>query len=1624
MEINNTKQALIKPMSKIALSIMLLISPTLFATEIDEFDIKIVSAGEQQSQRSMSSVAAKGVSTDSIDESADITLGVIPDYIERQNVEERLQPYGDDLLGDSLDINSGTVSFNNVDVSLPGNFKLPVAISRSRKSRYLSATTDAAIRYESLPRGPKTYMADWDLDIPSIRWKYPIPLAEQGNQVVPSAKTRDFCGRNYTTAALVVVQTLQGISITGDAIPHHDLSNELDLNVPGFGSQKLLEQPKGLNFSDEVVKVTKDYWKATCISANNDAQGLEVTSPEGTIYTFDKFFYAPSSGARIAISVDMPTIKLDSFRIVPTVMSTLLPSRVTDINGNWVAYEYDGALLTRIDSSDERAIDITYVDNKISTITANERTWTYIYETNASGYDYLAKVERPDDLFWQYNFGAKPLGVNNRYDCEVDDVTWSATHPNGVTGTFVFAETYHWKTASANEFPSSARECDPEYVGSFKAVGHYEVMSLSSKTLSGPGFDAYVWSFNYQGKTGTSSTKWSESIAPDNTQTRHVFHNSGVNEGLKKEVNIYQSSGALVSKTAYEYKVEEALGITYLLNEEQAKLTSPRHTSKITQEVNDDTYTVASIFNTDQTSDDYSFGAPVGRTESNTFSSHKKMSEMTYEHHKDVWKLRMPTGLSWSDDGETYVETSAVEYYPSTHESSSSLPKLQKSFGQLVKEFTEYHSDGNLKKVEFNTPLTHTGATGNRYQKFSDFKRGFAQTVDLPARDNSGEIRISKEVDDNGWVTSTTDFNGNVTGYEYDEIGNLLAIDSPQKVGETTWTDTLFTWTYDGGANNDQPVRTVNKCTLNATKNACSDAAVLTETTTLDSLLRPTLVETSDGTDAVYQKSTFNAYNQPTFQSFPYNNADDSPSTKSDGTTFNYDALQRLSSQSVTGGGTVTTEYLTANKVKVTDAEDNETTTTYLAYGSPSYEQATKVESPENVTTDIDINLFGNITSITQSGKNGDDDISQTEYRAYDSQHRLCQIERNDVGTTVLSNNVLGEVQWQAQGQTATSNTSCNMTANANDKVNYTYDNLGDQRTINYGDGTPTRTFTLDGNGNIETIVGGGFSQSYNYNSLNLLEDETLNIDGKALKLDYGYSSLGHLASLQYPDELEKVDFEPNGFGQATQAIRTYADTSIDDDVFVIAGATYYPSGSINTFTYGNDVVHKTTLNSRLMPASITDKLGTTSPVDLTYLYDNNSNITKITNARGAGIYNLSALTYDGLDRLKTTTGGDIIGSSALTYDGLGNIRTYSNTSLSKPSKLTYNYKTNFLLNDVVITDTSTKVRDFSADKSYDPRGNVLKNGNEKRTFTYNLANQMTSSEANDSENTYLYDGYNRRVRTNDSKGTSYSMYSQSGKLLYRKTDKGGINYIFLGSKLVAKEGTGVVSSGDSIMNYKPFGDSIETPKDDVGFTGHKFDTDLGLSYMQARYYDPVIGRFYSNDPVGFNNVHNFNRYAYANNNPYKYVDPDGKEARFVGGSAPQVMKAYGYIASNSPTGAKIFNSLLSKSTPVVEISLTTGETKMTLANKDQNAKISWNPKEGLGPSGGAQSPATGLVHELIHTQNPAASEEAVTTMENSVSKETGEGTRTNYADGAGTEKDNVVSGPTCRKTSEGESCG
>jgi len=92
--------------------------------------------------------------------------------------------------------------------------------------------------------------------------------------------------------------------------------------------------------------------------------------------------------------------------------------------------------------------------------------------------------------------------------------------------------------------------------------------------------------------------------------------------------------------------------------------------------------------------------------------------------------------------------------------------------------------------------------------------------------------------------------------------------------------------------------------------------------------------------------------------------------------------------------------------------------------------------------------------------------------------------------------------------------------------------------------------------------------------------------------------------------------------------------------------------------------------------------------------------------------------------------------------------------------------------------------------------------------------------------------------------------------------------------------------------DYLPFGEECTTalcasnPGVGAGqprkFTGKERDQETGLDYFGARYYGSRIGRFTTVDPVytwqqNLLDPQRWNRYAYARNNPYRYVDPDGK---------------------------------------------------------------------------------------------------------------------------------------------------
>jgi RHS repeat-associated protein len=94
--------------------------------------------------------------------------------------------------------------------------------------------------------------------------------------------------------------------------------------------------------------------------------------------------------------------------------------------------------------------------------------------------------------------------------------------------------------------------------------------------------------------------------------------------------------------------------------------------------------------------------------------------------------------------------------------------------------------------------------------------------------------------------------------------------------------------------------------------------------------------------------------------------------------------------------------------------------------------------------------------------------------------------------------------------------------------------------------------------------------------------------------------------------------------------------------------------------------------------------------------------------------------------------------------------------------------------------------------------------------------------------------------------------------------------------------------------DYKPFGEEqtvTATISNDIRFVGNEKDAESGLSYFGARYENAKIGRFIAPDPVHavdpktsetnekiLLDPQRLNTYVYALNNPYRYVDADGRD--------------------------------------------------------------------------------------------------------------------------------------------------
>ena len=204
-----------------------------------------------------------------------------------------------------------------------------------------------------------------------------------------------------------------------------------------------------------------------------------------------------------------------------------------------------------------------------------------------------------------------------------------------------------------------------------------------------------------------------------------------------------------------------------------------------------------------------------------------------------------------------------------------------------------------------------------------------------------------------------------------------------------------------------------------------------------------------------------------------------------------------------------------------------------------------------------------------------------------------------------------------------------------------------------------------------------------------------------------------------------------------------------------------------------------------------------------------------------------------------------------------------------------------------------------SATYNFDANGNTIEKAEGSNYWRYIFDHEDKVSSASTRRQTvrYVYDALGRRVRRHITGQKETTKYTYDGQDVILDDDSGirtkyqngpgvdnklrqtvgsNVSY-FLGDHLNTTNGlassSGTVTASNS---YDSFGNPTNTNfPSRYQFTGREFDSFTSLQYSRARFYDPKLGRFISEDPIGFGGG-DVNLYGYVWNNPAAFTDPLG----------------------------------------------------------------------------------------------------------------------------------------------------
>lgn len=606
------------------------------------------------------------------------------------------------------------------------------------------------------------------------------------------------------------------------------------------------------------------------------------------------------------------------------------------------------------------------------------------------------------------------------------------------------------------------------------------------------------------------------------------------------------------------------------------------------------------------------------------------------------------------------------------------------------------------------------------------------------------------------------------------------------------------------------------------------------------------------------------------------------------GTTYEYDSLGReigSSSDSEVGPLITTTTHLKGNRTLHSNTRGKTTVITYQAFESPDKSNAVLVEEPEDRTTAIDRDGLGFIRRIARYD---DDDKLVERHYVYDLHRRMCKVVEPESGTTAFGYDEARRTIWKAPGLELPSSSNCDSGATeaSNRKIRLEYDINGRLHSLTSSDGNGEQIYRYAADGKLLEVsatnleFGDIATTRITYNNRRLITSETSSLPGQLdWTVRHSYDTNGSLAGMTLPSGNE-LSYSPDALGRPRE-IRDHQGRSF------AKGIHRHANGAISSFTYGNGIEHRMVQNTRSLPAEVS----ATPALNFEYRYDANANVSYIAD-RVQGSTADRSMSYDDADRLTRVQSATNGIDQLFTYDRLDSLRRVKTTPNLDQH---HHYDINHRLTNIIDSDGATV---FGL--SYDSSGNLSsKNGEQYR---FDIQNRLRSSGT---DATYGYDAFGRRVQLSlGSSGTVHRyMYLSSGAIAASGKQSGGelTEFIYLDGSIVSSinyaSGSDVVlyhhtdaigtpvaksdTDGNVIQrsNHSAYGTSDHANYGGIGYGGHVADANSEMIYMQQRYYDPTISSFISVDPVGTDDSPTimFNRYRYANSNPYSFTDPDGR---------------------------------------------------------------------------------------------------------------------------------------------------